>query len=536
MGQCGMLLCVERNNSDAVQLQGSGPLRATLLSDFLLQKIERNSDAANSSRKNPLNLQIYRIIREAILAHLLEAGIQLPSSRELARELRVSRNTITFAYEQLIAEGYLEARPGSGTFITDTIPDQIPDSLASPPLKPDLPHKYGLSPRGENLIKRAGVSDPRWGAFTTGTPDVTQFPNKIWSRLQNKVWYRSRSELLTYGPRGGHLPLREAIADYLSVSRSVNCSAKQVLITTGVHQSIDLAVKLLGQSGDQAWVEDPVYWGTRSVLDSLGIEQVPITVDAEGMQMNHPHLHKPPRFIFVTPSHQYPLGAVMSLARRRMLLEYAAAHHVWILEDDYDSEFRYGSRPLASLQGLDKSNRVLYTGTFSKTMFPGLRIGFLVVPEPLADPLAIGLSELYRGGQIFTQAMLAEFMRKGHFGSHIRRMRVLYAERLGILQEAIQHHFAGKAGVIDGEAGLHLVLGLPDNCDDQAISSHARIEGIITRPLSSYYANASIARRGLLLGYSCVPSEQIRPAFDKLAGIIKQHWPKFEKTLSNGPD
>ena len=313
------------------------------------------------------------------------------------------------------------------------------------------------------------------------------------------------------------------------VSRSVNCSAKQVLITTGVHQSIDLVVKLLGQSGDHAWVEDPVYWGTRSVLDALGIERVPITVDAEGMQMNHRHLRKPPRFIFVTPSHQYPLGVVMSLTRRRMLLEYAATHHVWILEDDYDSEFRYGSRPLASLQGLDKNDSVLYMGTFSKTMFPGLRIGFLVVPEPLADPLSVGLSELYRGGHIFTQAILAEFMRKGHFGSHIRRMRVLYAERLRILQEAIQHHFAGKAGVIDGDAGLHLALGLPDNCDDRAISSQAQIEGIITRPLSSYYANASHARRGLLLGYSCVPNEQIRPAFDKLAAIIKQHWPKNGK-------
>ena len=311
---------------------------------------------------------------------------------------------------------------------------------------------------------------------------------------------------------------------------SVNCSAAQVMITTGIHQSIDLAAKLLGESGDRAWVEDPCYWGTRSVLQSVGLKPVPIPVDAEGMRIRTTDLRQPPRFIFATPSHQYPLGTVMSLTRRRMLLEYAAAQKVWIMEDDYDSEFRYGSRPLASLQGMDTQDRVLYMGTFSKTMFPGLRIGFLVVPETLAAPFATGLSELYRGGQLFMQAVLSDFMAEGYFASHIRRMRLVYAERLHLLQQAIEHHFGERVCITGGEAGLHLALGLPDGCDDIAISRQAKDAGIIVRPLSRYYMNPVTARRGLMLGYACVPNEQIRPAFDKLAYIIRQHWPAFKES------
>lgn len=493
-------------------------MRIASLPDFLLQRIDRNDG-------KPVNRQIYQVIREAILSHLLPVGLQLPSSRELAHALSMSRNTVTYAYEQLIAEGYLETRLGAGTFIADTVPDQIADVSSSNQALTDPSGKSELSARGAQLIRNAGVSDLQWGAFMPGIPDVTQFPNKVWSRLQNKYWRRSRAELLTYSHGGGYLPLREAIAEYLRVARSVNCNASQVMITTGIHQSIDLAAKLLGESGDRAWVEDPCYWGTRSVLQSVGLKPIPIPVDAEGMRMRPTDLRLPPRFIFATPSHQYPLGTVMSLSRRRMLLEYAAAQKVWIMEDDYDSEFRYGSRPLASLQGMDTNDRVLYMGTFSKTLFPGLRIGFLVVPETLAAPFATGLSELYRGGQIFTQAVLTDFMVEGYFASHIRRMRVVYAERLRLLQQAIEHHFGERVCITGGEAGLHLAMGLPDGCDDLAISRQARNEGIIVRPLSRYYMNPVTARRGLMLGYASVPNAQIQPTFDKLAHIIRQYWP-----------
>ncbi|NMM38705.1 MAG: PLP-dependent aminotransferase family protein [Glaciimonas sp.] len=496
-------------------------MRIASLPDFLLQRIDRATG-------QPVNRQIYQVLREATLSHQLPAGLQLPSSRELARELAMSRNTVTHAYEQLIAEGYLETRAGAGTFIADTVPDQIVDICRNSRGDTDHLGQVGLSNRGAQLIQRAGVSALQWGAFMPGVPDVTQFPSKVWSRLQNKHWRRSRAELLSYGQGGGYLPLREAIAEYLRVARSVNCRTDQIIITTGIHQSIDLAAKLLGEHGDRAWVEEPCYWGTRSVCHSLGIEPVPIPVDAEGMQVyqtDASHPAQPPRFIFVTPSHQYPLGTVMSLSRRRLLLEYAAAHKAWIMEDDYDSEFRYGSRPLASLQGLDTHERVLYMGTFSKTMFPGLRIGFLVVPEGLSAAFATGHSELYRGGQVFTEAILADFMTEGYFASHIRRMRVLYGERLRLLQQAIEHHFGDAIDFSDGDAGLHLALHLPPECNDVAISSEARAAGIITRPLSGYYMQAASTKRGLMLGYACVPDAQIAPAFDKLAGIIKRHWP-----------
>jgi GntR family transcriptional regulator / MocR family aminotransferase len=498
-------------------------LRIASLSDFLVQRIDRGFDSGGI--RKPVNRQIYQVIREAILSHSLPVGLQLLSSRDLARELQVSRNTVTYAYEQLIAEGYLETRLGAGTFIADTVPDQITGIDDGNRGHAEQRDNMGLSIRGTQLVGLAGVSNLQWGAFMPGIPDVTLFPNKIWSRLQNKHWRRSRAELLTYARGGGYLPLREAIADYLRVARSVNCKASQVLVTTGIHQSMDLVARLLGDHGDRAWVEDPCYWGTRSVLQSVGIQTVPIPVDGEGMLLRPTDLRNPPRFIVATPSHQYPLGTVMSLSRRRTLLEYAAAHKAWIMEDDYDSEFRYGSRPLASLQGMDSHDRVLYLGTFSKTMFPGLRMAFLVVPETLAELFGTGLSELYRGGQIFTQAILTDFMNEGHFASHIRRMRVLYAERLRLLHEAITYHFDDKVVITGGEAGLHLALGLPQGCDDLAICQAAGKEGIIVRPLSRYYMDPVTARRGLMLGYASVPNEQIRPAFDKLAAVIRKYWP-----------
>ena len=501
------------------------------LSDYLLQRLIRNSAGSRGTRaasaanllQLPLNRQIYQLIRDAILAQTWPVGSQMPSSRELAGALSMSRNTVTYAYEQLLAEGYLESRTGAGTYVADTAPDQIPDSVERQAPLTDPSGNSELSARGARLIGMAGVSDKQWGAFMPGLPDVTQFPHKVWSRLQNKYWRTARADMLTYGSGAGHAALREAVAAYLRISRSVNCNASQILITTGIHQSLDSVVKLLGEHGDVAWVEDPCYWGTRSVLNSLGIDTVSIPVDQEGMRMRLANLRQPPRFICTTPSHQYPLGMVTSLSRRRMLLEYAAAHKVWIIEDDYDSEFRYGGRPLPSLQGMDTNNRVLYMGTFSKIMFPGLRIGFLVVPETLAAAFGTGLAELYRNGQVFLQAALADFMNEGHFSSHIRKMRVLYGQRLQRLQQAIRRNFGEQLIITGGEAGLHLTLLLPPSCNDKLICEEARRQGIIVRPLSSYYMNAKTARSGLLLGYASVPSDNIAPAFDQLAAVIRTY-------------
>jgi GntR family transcriptional regulator/MocR family aminotransferase len=359
-------------------------------------------------------------------------------------------------------------------------------------------------------------------------PDVTLFPNRIWRRLHNQHWRRSSANLLTYASGGGHAPLRAAIASYLRVARSVSCDSRQVIITGGVHQSIDLVTRLLGEHGDLAWIEDPCYWGTRNVLQSQGMRTTALAVDGEGLRLPAFGAASP-RFIFTTPSHQYPLGPVMSLARRRALLDYAAVHGSWIVEDDYDSEFHGNGRALASLQGMDRHQRVLYMGTFSKTMFPGLRIGFLVVPPALAEAFATGVSELYRGGQVLTQAVLADFIVEGHFISHVRKMRLLYGQRLALLRIAIEAEFGGSLEYDSSGAGLHLTLRLPAEVDDMALARRAAQDGILVRALSLYYQRPQDAPRGLILGYACVPEAQIAPRFAQLAALIRDALPQARR-------
>ncbi|HEX9172085.1 MAG TPA: PLP-dependent aminotransferase family protein, partial [Telluria sp.] len=292
----------------------------------------------------------------------------------------------------------------------------------------------------------------------------------------------------------------------------------------GIHQSMDLCMRVLSDPGDLAWVEDPCYWGARNLLAASGLRIRPIRVDAQGICPTEEDMREVPRFIFVTPSHQYPMGMVMSLARREMLLDYARKHGCWIIEDDYDSEFRYAGRPLPSLQGMDQDERVLYLGTFSKTMFPGLRLGYLVVPRHLAAPFVTGMEELYRSGQTPLQATMHQFMAQGHFESHIRRMRLLYGNRLDALRQSIGKHGAALPLRIAGsDAGLHLTLLLPSGADDTGIARDALAEGIVVRPLSHYFHDRASALPGLVLGYACVDEPEIDPAFEVLSRVIARH-------------
>jgi GntR family transcriptional regulator/MocR family aminotransferase len=510
-----------------------GPiLSASVLSDWLAVRLDR-------ANPQPLYLQLHRLLQRAILSRELPAGTRVPSSRMLARELGIARNTVTQVYEQLLLEGYVTSTIGRGTFVADSATDDVVDGEAghladrpadSPPSRSVNAHSgRPLSVRGARLVAGAGVSKRQWGAFMPGVPDVSRFPARVWSRLQNKYWRRLPPELLTYAPGGGLLRLREALAEYLRTSRSVRCTPDQIIITTGIHQSIDLAVRLLSDPGDSIWTEDPCYWGIRSVLKVSGLTVCPIGVDGEGIAPQSADLAVPPKLILVTPSHQYPLGMVMSLSRRRMLLEYARQHHCWIIEDDYDSEFRYGSRPLASLQGLDTAGQVIYVGSFGKTLFPGLRIGYLVVPDVLVDSFIVASAELYREGQLFQQAVLAEFIAEGHFTSHIRKMRALYGQRREALLEALYRHYGNALQPIGGEAGLHLVMPLVNglggggcmaSVDDRVATADALAHNILVRPLSSYYARPERAMSGLLLGYACVPDQEIAPAFATLDDAI----------------
>jgi len=493
-------------------------MRTLIVSDYLLQHLDK-------APGQPRNQRIYQLLRQLILDRVLPADTRLPSSRDLALQLGLSRNTVLYGYEQLLAEGYLETRGSGGTYVTDTVPMLDGAPQAGTRRKPAAPNPHNaLSRRGRKLVAHAGAAQQQWGAFVPGVPDVTQFPHKIWNALQSRIWRNPPVASLTYGHGGGYQPLREALANYLKVSRSVECTPEQIVITGGIHQSIDLCMRLLSDPGDAAWVEDPCYWGARNMLAAAGVEIRPVGLDQEGICPTPGQLARPPRFIFVTPSHQYPLGTVMSLSRRRMLLEYAQRHGSWIIEDDYDSEFRYGGRPLASLQGMDRGERVLYMGTFSKTMFPGLRLGYLVLPEALAPAFVTGMEEVYRSGHAPLQATMAAFIERGHFNAHIRRMRLLYGNRLELLQRAIASEFPpDQVHAAGADAGLHLTLHLPPGCDDRAVTRTAQELGIAVRPLSGYYHQQARSRPGLVLGYACVESAHIAPAFAQLARAIRAH-------------
>lgn len=487
-------------------------MRTSVLSDWLVQRLDLGGS-------EPIYRQLHRLLQQAILTHELPSGARLPSSRLLASELGIGRNTVTQVYEQLAIEGYASSARGSGTYVADTAPDEFVD-VGDQVRNEKALEPNALSLRGRQLLHGAGVSKRQEGAFMPGVPDVSRFPARVWGRLYAKYWRRLRPDLLTYSPGGGLASLRYALAAYLRTSRSVVCAPEQIIITTGIHQSIDLAVRLLSDPGDVIWTEDPCYWGVRSVLKVSGLTLKAIPVDEEGIHPGPLDRAQPPRLMLVTPSHQYPLGMVMSLARRRMLLEFARQHGCWIIEDDYDSEFRYGSRPLASLQGLDTSGQVIYVGSFGKTLFPGLRVGYIVVPPALAEHFATASAELYREGQLLQQAVLADFISEGHFTSHIRKMRGVYDQRRALMLAAIRQRYADRLEIVGGDAGLHLVLRLPACIDDRQVAAAALAVNIVVRPLSDYFATRSGDASGLLIGYACVPDEAIAPAFDLLADVI----------------
>ncbi|HVR50075.1 MAG TPA: PLP-dependent aminotransferase family protein [Pseudorhodoferax sp.] len=314
------------------------------LSDYLLQHLDRDNATV------PLNRQIYDVMRQAILHGDWAAGVRLPSSRQLADDVGLARNTVLHAYQQLLAEGYISTRSGSGTFVSDTLPDQLPArSRASAQQPANLGE--GISRRGQRVVLDAGISNSPSGAFALGVSDTSAFPQATWARLIGRRWRYSPPELLKYAHDGGYLPLRQALADHLRLARSVNCTPEQIVITTSIQQSIGLIAQMLADVGDQVWVEEPGYRAARNLLRASGLQPVPIAVDEEGLAPQTEEMREAPRLIYVTPSHQFPLGMVMSLARRRMLLEYAHQRNAWILEDDYDSEFRFEGRRLASLQG-----------------------------------------------------------------------------------------------------------------------------------------------------------------------------------------
>lgn len=487
-------------------------MESRLIIELLNQYLERQAVSVK------LRIRLYLALRQAILDRKLPEGTRLPPTRTLADELDMGRNTVVRAYEQLLVEGYLCGRVGDGTYVSDA----VASAGGQPPPRPVAARRGVLSRRGGTISSNAGSSSVQRGAFMPGVPDVTLFPFSLWRRLVGKYLHVDQAHLLHYA-HIGYGPLRVALANYLRVTRMMQVDPKQIVIVNGSHQGIDLCARMLGDEGDRVWFEDPGYWGARNVLRAAGLEVTPIPLDDKGISPALEDWSLPPRLIFTSPSCQYPTGTVLSLDRRLQLLENADQVGSWIIEDDYDNELRYHDRPVASLFGLSRKQRVIYLGTLSKVMFPGIRLAYLVVPEDLIDAFVVGNSELYRGGRLPEQAALAEFIDEGYFTAHIKRMRGIYQERRDTLRQEMEARLGGAAHCSGGHAGLQLLYRFSQPVDDTLIASQALAEGVIARPLSLYYLNPEQRRSGLNLGFAAVPVDKIGPATATLARVVERH-------------
>ena len=482
----------------------------------------------DESSNSPFYQQIYEALRLSILSGIIAPRTQVPPTRVLAGELGVSRTTVVNAYDQLLAEGYLEGKTGAGTYVVSEMPDvtfQLEATVSADGKERAKRRERALSRRGQWIASSSVKSlrmqaDNTCLAFQNGVPAVDEFPFRVWWKLASRRWRNPPRELLGYGDPAGYRPLREAIAEHLRSARAVHCDADQVIIVAGTQQAFDLIARLLLEPGDRVWVEDPCYPGARNALLSAGSKVISVPVDEEGFDLGQAlQLSKKARLVYVTPSHQFPLGITMTLSRRLALLEWAKRSGSFVIEDDYNSEFRYAGRPLASLQGLDHDARVIYIGTFSKTIFPSMRLGCLVVPKDLIEVFVAARALIDRHSPSLDQAILADFINEGHFMRHLRRMRSLYVERQEVLVQAASRDLDGLLEVSPARAGMHLVAWLPQGVSDRNASTKAARYGVEAAPLSVYAATPR-TRGALVLGYAAVNAKEIRAGVRKLAQAL----------------
>jgi GntR family transcriptional regulator/MocR family aminotransferase len=476
----------------------------------------------------PLHRQLYEAIRGAVVAGRLRPGARMPSTRYLSEQLDLARNTVLNVFERLLAEGYLVARAGSGTFVADELPERALRAARTSPRGPGAETAGAppeLSARGRELAANStwACVPPREPgsevAFRPGLPAVDTFPYERWGKLLARRWNRSGPDLYDHGDPRGYAPLREAVCEYLATARGVRCDVEQVLITAGTQQATSLAAAVLLNPGDRAWVEDPGYPFARAALVAAGAAVSPVPVDDEGIIVAEGIRRCPDaKVAVVTPAHQFPLGHAMSPRRRVALLEWARAADAWIVEDDYDSEFRYVGRPLAALQGEDPDGRVVYCGTFSKVLTPALRVGYLVAPRALADVFLAAKVRSDLRSPPLEQAVLADFIAGGHFARHVRRMRVLYAERQEALLDAARRH-APSLTLRPSAAGMQLIGWLPEGVDDRAAAARVMRAGLSAFPVSAVRVEPS-PRGGLILGYAPVPAERMADCVRRLHAAV----------------
>ena len=477
----------------------------------------------------PLHRQLYRQIRDELRSgNFNRASSRLPSSRVLAGDLGVSRLTVNLAFAELRAEGYLLSKPGSGTFVADP----LPDSYLSAGLTEDTPQRKQEAHVSDRVNK---IPDARVGEqfdlgatnatpgvlLTSGIPAVDEFPIETWERLRAQLLAKKGANLLRYGSNRGDVDLREAVAAYLCDFRGAHCHPDQILIVAGMQQAMFISAMAVLDPGDGAWIEDPGFHQARRVLALAGATIVPRPVDAEGMVIHGAANRPTPRLIYVTPSHQFPLGVTMSLKRRKALLEFAQRCGAYILEDDYNAEFRFTGPPLPCLQGLDRNGRVIYAGTMSKILYPSLRLGYLLVPPSLADAVAKLRTAIDQHSPTIDQATLARFIAEGFYLSHVRRMRKIYAERRAVFIEQFHKLLGARFTLQIADAGLHAVAWFRSEQDSAFLERVKPRVGVKISPLSAFCIEAKLPP-ALLLGFAAWTPVQIREGLTRLARVLEK--------------
>ncbi|HEY3757320.1 MAG TPA: PLP-dependent aminotransferase family protein [Opitutaceae bacterium] len=477
-----------------------------------------NLVSVSANREESLQQQLTEELRVRIIRGELPPGSRLPSSRELRRSLGVARNTVLSVYEQLAAEGYVGGRRGSGTYVQENLPD-LRLRAAGQRGRIGSASPLSISPAARRLADAArgtvaGTVAPL--PFRPCVPSAPEFPIGVWESLRRRVLNRNGAHLLDYAEPAGYRPLREAISVHVQDYRGVRCTPDEIIVTAGAQQAFHLIVAALVGPGDPVGMEDPGYAGFRSAALAAQAELIPMPVDRDGMVLPKRRLARPPVVIYMTPSRQFPLGVTMSLCRRLDWLEFAEKTGAWLIEDDYDSEHRYSGRPLPALQGLKENGRVLYVGTFSKTVFPSLRLGYIVAPARLVPDLVRMRAVLDGHSPSIDQAVLAEFMEGGRYARHLRRTQAIYGERLQVFRSEMESRLGGVVRLEASSSGLSLVGWLPENADSEEWAKRALAGGIEVSPISKYVIRTKCPA-GIVFGFAPYPPALIRRSVEKLA-------------------
>lgn len=474
----------------------------------------------------PLHLRVQRAIRQLIVDGTLQAGNPLPASRLLAKSLGVSRDTVETAYGQLHTEGFIERRTGSGSFVSSQArhlaghgrPPKTTDRIVPP---------SRLSQRGTLMFQGGGVRDFLFSRpFAPGVPETRSFPLQTWERLQRQVLKQYGTQALLHSHPQGMEPLRRAIADYVNLERGAHASPERILILTSSQQALTLCATVLLDAGDRIFVEDPVYHGARKAFDAAGLECVPVPLDAEGLQVDYlldtgKRADRPPKAVFLTPSHQFPTGATLVLQRRLAIIDWARQQQGWIIEDDYDSEFHYAGKPTACVQGLDPYERTIYIGTFTKSLFPGLRIGYMILPPALVAPMTVARTLLDGHSAPLPQLTLARFIESGHFGAHVRTMRLVYAERRDALARLVRQHLADFVEPKVPAGGMQMPCIFICDMPERTVVEAAQRAGLDLLGLTALHHTPMHHSAGFLMGFAAYAPHELEIAVKKLADVLK---------------